>query len=120
MNLSYEISGSGPLTVLIHGITESRETWRPLIAPLSTTYTVLALDVRGHGQSDEGDVYDPISLATDVRETLLASAVKDVADTALVIGHSMGSIVASAYGALFPTRAVINVDQPLQLSGFKD
>lgn len=119
MNLAHEISGTGPLLVLVHGITESRETWRPLIAPLSASYTVVAVDVRGHGKSPKGDSYDPISLATDVRETLLASGVADV-DSALIIGHSMGGVVVSAYGSLFPTRAVINVDQPLLLSGFKD
>ena len=119
MQLAHEVTGNGPVAVLIHGITESRETWRPLIPALAERCTVVAVDVRGHGKSAEGDSYDPISTATDVRETLVATGLDGV-DSALVIGHSMGGIIASAYGALFPARAVVNVDQPLKLSGFKD
>jgi pimeloyl-ACP methyl ester carboxylesterase len=32
----------------------------------------------------------------------------------------MGAVVASAYGALFPSRAIINIDQSLRLAAFKD
>lgn len=119
MELSHETSGSGPVVVLVHGITESRETWRPLIAPLSATNTVVAVDLRGHGMSPTGDAYDPLTLATDVRETLLATGLPDT-DSALMIGHSLGGVVVSAYGALFPCRGIINVDQPLRLSAFKE
>jgi pimeloyl-ACP methyl ester carboxylesterase len=119
MELAHEIDGSGPLVVLVHGITENRETWRPLVEPLREKYRVLLVDLRGHGESAEGDVYDPITLATDVRETVLSAADTD-ADNALMVGHSLGGVVVSAYGALFPCRGIINVDQPLRLSAFKE
>jgi pimeloyl-ACP methyl ester carboxylesterase len=119
MLLDHEIAGSGPLAVLVHGITESRETWRPLIGPLAEQYRVVAVDLRGHGASAPGDAYDPLTLAGDVRETLLACGVDDV-DDALLIGHSLGGIVVSAYGAMFPCRGIVNVDQPLRLSAFQE
>ena len=119
MKLSYEIGGSGPLLVLVHGITESRETWRPLIAPLQVNFTVVAVDLRGHGSSPDGDDYDPITMATDVRDTL-TSLHRDDIDEAFMIGHSLGGVVVSAYGALFPCSAIMNIDQPLRLSAFKD
>ena len=119
MELSYEIGGTGPLLVLVHGITESRETWRPLMSPLHINFTVIAVDLRGHGQSPEGDAYDPITLATDVRDTLITLNHPDV-DTALMVGHSLGGVVVSAYGALFPCGAIMNIDQPLRLSTFKE
>lgn len=119
MHLAHEIVGSGPLAVVVHGITESRETWRPLIGPLAEHYRVVAVDLRGHGQSAPGDVYDPLTLATDVRETLVEAGLADV-DDALLVGHSLGGIVVSAYAAMFPARAVVNVDQPLRLSAFQD
>ena len=90
-----------------------------MIPALTERYTVVAVDVRGHGQSSNGDSYDPISTATDVRETLASTGLADI-DSALIIGHSLGGIIASAYGALFPCRGIVNVDQPLRLSGFKD
>jgi pimeloyl-ACP methyl ester carboxylesterase len=42
------------------------------------------------------------------------------ADDALLIGHSLGGAVVSAYAAGGPCRGVVNVDQPLALSGFQD
>lgn len=115
MLLAHERSGAGPALVLIHGITESRESWRPLIEPLADGYDVLAVDLRGHGASPTGDVYDPITLATDVHETVTAAGMT----APLVIGHSLGGVVASAYAAVARPRAVINVDQPLKLADFK-
>lgn len=119
MELAYEIDGSGPLLVLVHGITESRETWRPLIDPLQVNFTVVAVDLRGHGQSPDGDAYDPITMATDVRDTLITLNRPDI-DDAFMIGHSLGGVVVSAYGALFPCGSIVNIDQPLRLSAFKD
>lgn len=118
MQLAHEIVGDGPVAVIVHGITESRETWRPLIGRLTQHYRVIAVDLRGHGLSAPGDVYDPITMASDVRETVLAAG-GDGVDEALLVGHSLGGIVVSAYSAMFPTRAVVNVDQPLRLSAFK-
>jgi pimeloyl-ACP methyl ester carboxylesterase len=115
MLLAHERSGAGPALVLIHGITESRESWRPLIEPLADGYDVLAVDLRGHGASPTGDVYDPVTLATDVHETVTAAGM----NAPLVIGHSLGGVVASAYAAIARPRAVINVDQPLKLADFK-
>lgn len=115
MQLVHERTGSGPSLVLVHGITESRRTWDPLIPALSAQYDVLSVDLRGHGESPAGEPYDPITLATDVAE-----AVADAGMTApLVVGHSLGGMVASAFAAVARPRAVVNVDQPLRLADFK-
>lgn len=122
MLLAHDITGahdSGDAArdlVLIHGITESRETWRPLIVPLAEWYRVVAVDLRGHGSSQKGDVYDPVTLATDVAETLTSLGVVNP----LVVGHSLGGVVATAFAAVARPRAVLNVDQPLRLAAFKD
>ena len=118
MLLAHEVLGSGPLTVVIHGITESRKIIRPLTEALATNRTVLAVDLRGHGESAQADTYRMDEAATDIHETLLAAGFTD-ADLPLIVGHSLGGVVATAYGALFPTRAVINIDQVLTLGDFK-
>ena len=121
MELKYQVTGSGPLVVLVHGITESRETWKPLVAPIAGIgRTVLSLDLRGHGESAPGDVYDPITMAADVHETLVAAGLSGTDPSPLMIGHSMGGVVVSAYAAMFPVRGVVNIDQPLRLAGFKE
>ncbi|MDP2289685.1 MAG: alpha/beta fold hydrolase, partial [Actinomycetota bacterium] len=118
MLLAHEVHGSvdDPALVLIHGITDSRHMWRPLLPALAAHHRVVAVDLRRHGESATGDAYDPISYATDVVETAAEAGVRD----AVVVGHSLGGVVASASAAIAPCRAVMNVDQPLQLSSFKD
>jgi pimeloyl-ACP methyl ester carboxylesterase len=116
MQLAYERTGSGPALVLIHGMAERHEVWQPLIEPLAAEYDVIAVDLRGHGDSPVAPPYDPATMAADVHETLTSLGVANP----LVIGHSLGGVVASAYAAVARPRAVINVDQPLKLAAFKD
>lgn len=117
MLLAHELIGHAhdPAIVLIHGITDSRHAWHPLLHSLAAHHLVLAVDLRGHGESDSDLGYDPISYATDVVETASALGVND----ALVVGHSLGGVVASAFAAIAPCRAVVNIDQSLRLSAFK-
>lgn len=118
MLLAHELHGpeDEPVIVLIHGITESRESWRPLIPLLAMFNRVLAVDLRGHGDSPSADKYDPMSYASDVVETVSALGLKHP----LLIGHSLGGIVATAYAAIAPCDGVVNIDQPLRLSAFKE
>jgi len=120
MELAYETLGTGPIAIVIHGLTESRESYRPILAELGENYTVLAVDLRGHGLSKSEDPYDLVTLAIDVHDTLDSAGLANSAIEPLVIGHSMGAVVASGYAALFPSRAVINIDQPLRLAAFKE
>jgi pimeloyl-ACP methyl ester carboxylesterase len=102
--------------VLIHGITESRHTWRPLVQRLADDHYVLLVDLRGHGDSDRSDPYDPLSYAGDVVNTAASLGV----EAPLVVGHSLGGVVATAFAAIAPCVGVVNVDQPLRLAAFKD
>ncbi|MDQ1121521.1 alpha/beta fold hydrolase [Microbacterium trichothecenolyticum] len=119
MILAHDVSGSGPLLILLHGITEDRRSWDPV--DLSDGFTVVRVDIRGHGESDAAEPYDIPTLATDIHDTVVhlvaGNAIPD--EPPVVVGHSMGGIVATAYGALFPARAVVNVDQPLHLAGMQ-
>ncbi|BAJ75775.1 N-acylhomoserine lactonase [Microbacterium testaceum StLB037] len=119
MILAHDVSGSGPLLVLLHGITEDRRSWDPV--DFTDGFTVVRVDLRGHGASAAEEPYDIPTLATDVHDTLAQLAENDVipGELPVIVGHSMGGIVATAYGALFPARAIVNVDQPLQLAGMQ-
>ncbi|MEV7974236.1 alpha/beta hydrolase [Cellulomonas sp. NPDC089187] len=120
VELAHDVSGSGPLVVLIHGITEDRRSWDPVTPQLAESATVLRVDLRGHGESPaaptDGD-YRPTTLAADVHAVVEQYAEDDQAP--IVIGHSLGGIVATAYASDFPTEAVVNVDQPLELGAMQ-
>ncbi len=117
VSIDYFAAGEGRSLVLVHGITESRRTWDPLLAPLiASGYRVVAIDLRGHGASSKVAPYDLATMAGDLGAVLAQEGLDD----ALLVGHSLGGAVVSAYAAGGPCRGVINVDQPLALSGFKD
>jgi len=116
VSIDYFAAGEGRPLVLVHGITESRRTWDPLLAPLiAAGYRVIAMDLRGHGASSKIGPYDLATMAGDLGAVLHAEG----ADDALLVGHSLGGAVVSAYAAGGPCRGVVNVDQPLALSDFQ-
>jgi pimeloyl-ACP methyl ester carboxylesterase len=113
--IAYEVTGDGPPIVLVHGITESRRSWDPLIAPLARDHRVVAVDLRGHGESDRRPPYDVLTMAADTHAVVEAVGAREP----LVVGHSLGGAVVSVYAAANPVRGVLNVDQPLEMRGFK-
>ena len=114
--LAYEQGGAGRDLVLVHGITESRHAWDPVVADLESRWRVTAVDVRGHGESERRAPYDAVTLASDL------ATIVDTLDLErpLMVGHSMGGVIVSAYGgAGHPARGIVNVDQPMALGAFK-
>lgn len=111
--LHYQAAGQGPLAVLLHGITENSAVWAPVAGRLATTHRVLALDLRGHGESLAQPPYDVLTFVQDVHDTLEAVAPQE---PPLIIGHSLGATVGTVYAAVHPVRAVVNVDQSLDLA----
>jgi pimeloyl-ACP methyl ester carboxylesterase len=110
VDLAYDVDGAGRLLVLVHGITESRHSWDPV--PLSDHYRVVRVDLRGHGQSPGQQPYDLPTLAGDVHAVVERES---TGEAPIVVGHSMGGAVVTAYASLFPVGAAVNVDQPLAL-----
>jgi pimeloyl-ACP methyl ester carboxylesterase len=84
-----------PLALLIHGVTSSSRTWWRLAPELVRRgYRVLALDLRGHGASPPvDDEFVLGDLTADVVETLDALEPRGPA-VDLLIGHSLGALVA--------------------------
>jgi pimeloyl-ACP methyl ester carboxylesterase len=115
--IAYTESGEGPPLVLVHGLTESHRAWDPVLPALAGRWRVVAVDLRGHGESDRSGPYDPTTLANDLAAVITAVD----AEEPMVVGHSLGGVVVSAYGgAGHPARAIVNVDQPIALGAFKD
>jgi pimeloyl-ACP methyl ester carboxylesterase len=101
--------------ILVHGITESAVTWDPLIDRLTQQRRVIAMDLRGHGRSGTAGRYDLAAMSGDVGAVVMSLGL----DRPHLVGHSLGGAVVSAAGAALPVSSVVNVDQSLQLDGFK-
>ncbi len=114
--IAWTATGAGGSdVVLVHGITESAATWDPVVELLAGSHRVLSLDLRGHGESGTADRYDLEAMAGDVASVMTAAG----AEAPNLVGHSLGGAVVSAAGAALPVASVVNVDQSLQLGGFK-
>lgn len=92
LRLAYREWGSGAETVLlIHGITSSSLSWARVGPALGERYHVLALDLKGHGDTDQpADGYRLEDQAAEVAEWAARLGVA----RAHVIGHSWGGAIA--------------------------
>ena len=97
----YRIAGSGPPVVLIHGMVNSSRHWQGVASRLADSYTVIAPDLIGHGDSatPRGD-YSLGAHAASIRDLLTAIGV----DRATIVGHSLGGGVAMQFFYQFPQR----------------
>ncbi len=102
--LSYEVSGSGPLLILIPGASGVREVFRPLARHLSAQYQVVTYDRRGFSRSqlDGPQDYDH-RLSTDADD--VRRLIEHLTDQpATVFGNSSGAIVALEVLTQYPER----------------
>ncbi len=95
----YRSAGSGPVLVLVHGITSTSATWANVLPYLAEHFTVIAPDLLGHGESAKprGD-YSLGAYATGVRDLLVALG----HERATFVGHSLGGGIAMQLAYQFP------------------
>lgn len=106
-----------PPLVLLHGTTFDRTMWRPALEALQEIdpdRRVLSLDLPGHGGSPDAEDYGPESLGLAVHRAVEAAGLQ----APVIVGHSSSGIGATMYATRYPTRGVVNVDQPLLVGPF--
>ena len=97
--IAYEVTGSGPLVVLSHGIGVRRRDYRFLAPMLAQAgYGVANADLRGHGESSMG--WASIT-RTDVAGDLLAM-IGHLGGPAVIVGHSLSGGAATIAAATRP------------------
>lgn len=98
-----EAGKSGPLVVLVHGFTGSKENWLPVMRELAKHHRVVAPDLPGWGLSERHEIgdYGPGAQAERLREFLGTMTEKP----ALLVGHSMGGQIVGMLAARHPGLA---------------
>jgi pimeloyl-ACP methyl ester carboxylesterase len=90
VSLYYLEAGSGKPLLMIPGWSQTAEQFKHQLTGLSDRYRVIAVDMRGHGESDKPDFGYKISrLAKDTHDLIHALDIDEVN----ILGHSMGSSV---------------------------
>ena len=109
--------GEGPLVLFIHGWPESWYSWRHQLPAIAKAgYHVVAPDMRGYGKTDKPEdvgAYDIEHLTADVVGIIDALG----EETAVVVGHDWGSIVAWNCLLLHPERFSALVAMSVPYSG---
>ena len=99
--LFYRMKGSGPALVLLHPVGLDHSFWGPLLDQAAEMFTVIAVDLMGHGRSGVVSADRPIGeYANDVRDLLNRLDI----EKAGVLGLSFGGMIAQEFAVSHPDR----------------
>ena len=109
--------GAPRTIVLLHGNSANAWWWQPLAAAMrGEDFRLLALDQRGHGDSEwiRPPAYGPLEYAHDLWRFIAEC----VPPRPIVVGHSMGGIGVITFAAEYPgaARAIVAIDAALTSS----
>jgi 3-oxoadipate enol-lactonase len=98
--LAYEVAGSGPAVVLVHGFGLDLRMWDPQFEPLAARFRVVRYDCRGFGATGPFDPAVPYTHAGDLIALLDHLAIDD----AVLVGLSFGGRVVLQTALAAPAR----------------
>lgn len=110
VEIAYQIKGGGyPVIVLVHGWSCDRTYWREQFDILAEQYTVVAIDLAGHGESgDEREQFTMQAFGSDIRAVIEKEGLRSL----ILAGHSMGGAAVLEAARQMPARVLglIGVD----------
>lgn len=108
-----DFGGPGRPLLAVHGHLGEGAVWAPLAEALAPEWRVIAIDQRGHGDSDRAESYRPVDYAADAAALLEHLGLGPVP----VVGHSGGALTAMHLAALYSERvsAIVAGEIPVVL-----
>ncbi len=92
---------TGTPMIFLHGVTDSWRSFEPVLPHLPASIRAFAITQRGHGGSSKPDGdYAYGDFAADVAAFMDAKGLR----SAVIVGHSMGGLVAQQFAHAHPTR----------------
>jgi pimeloyl-ACP methyl ester carboxylesterase len=119
LNLHYRDwpNEGAPALVLLHGFTGHAASWDTFAEAMNDRYRVLALDQRGHGDSEWAKDYAPERRVEDLEQFVAALALGRFT----LLGLSMGGICAYGYAAKHPEAleklVIVDIAPTLERTG---
>ena len=92
-NVVYELAGTGPTLVFVHGFCEDSRIWDDFKKPFLDQYQILTFDLPGFGQSDINGSFSIKGYAQLLKALVDHLEIK----TFTLIGHSMGGYASLAF-----------------------
>ena len=90
----------GTPVIFLHGVTDSWRSFEHVLPHLPASIRAIAVSQRGHGDSSRPDHYRYIDFSSDVAALLDALEIP----SAVIVGHSMGGLVAQRFALDHPAR----------------
>ena len=116
--LDWGNTGAMPV-VLLHGICGQAHYWDFFAAAMRDDYHILAIDQRGHGDSEWAQSYKPADYVLDLDDFTAKLGIRDL----VLIGHSMGGMNALLYAARRPDQVaklvIIDIGPEIGVSGIE-
>lgn len=95
IELNYEVTGTGPNVILLHGNGEDLHIFDALVSQLNKSFTVYAVDSRDHGKSTQtNETFNYQDLTEDIHQFIQKLQLENVT----VLGFSDGGIIALLLG----------------------
>lgn len=120
IHIDYTIQGASEPVLLIHGLGSCKEDWQPQISELAKHYQVIALDLRGHGNTSKPrDGYSIRQFTDDVLAFIDALDYSQIH----LIGFSLGGMIAQQFAVDYSQRlssvVVINATPSVVLDNWQ-
>lgn len=91
IEIAYDDHGKGDVLILLHGLGSTKKDWDAQVPFFSKTHRVIAMDLRGHGNSTKPvDAYGVALMTEDLKQFMDQLNIKK----ATLVGFSMGGAVA--------------------------
>lgn len=100
-SVEYEVRGNGLPVMLVHGFTEDRRIWDPLLAGMEDKYCWILPDLPGSGRSDFNA---SLLQLKDFAELLNVISEQEKIAEFVLIGHSMGGYISLAFAEKYPEK----------------
>ncbi|WP_249199197.1 alpha/beta fold hydrolase [Photobacterium sp. GJ3] len=94
-------SENRPILLCLHGWHDNAASFTPLFEPLSQVFHLVAIDWPGHGLSAHRDP-DNYYYFMDYVDTLAQVMQAISGESVMLMGHSLGALVAAAYAGAYP------------------
>lgn len=100
-SICYDIEGSGPAVILLHGFLEDKSIWSTCKGKLSNKFTVVTIDLPGFGKSS---IFNEEHTMAFMANAVYYVLIEENIDQCVMLGHSMGGYVSLAFADLYPDR----------------
>ena len=100
--------------VFLHGLTFDRHMWDTVLDALPADQHAIAFDLPGHGASSSLPRHSLSLVVDEIHDAVLEAEIENP----IVVGHSIGAVIASMYAVKHEAAAVVNVDSPLRVEAF--